>query len=157
MPVDQTLNQLRDLHLPPPISFWPLANGWYLVFFLGLLILSVVLYIALKRHQRLKPKRYALAQLKFIEEAYHSEQWTASKACQEISKLVRRVAIAYGQRSQVANLSGAGWIDYLSTSDPRWKEEPFRRLMEWGPYTRTLNSLPASFFILVKEWIDHYV
>ena len=42
----QELEQLRDIHLPAAISFWPMATGFYLILLLLLLagLFGLVLY-----------------------------------------------------------------------------------------------------------------
>ena len=43
------LAQLRDIHLPEPIGWWPPAPGWWL---LALVFLSALIYVALWWRQR---------------------------------------------------------------------------------------------------------
>src|SRR5690606_15972259 len=45
-----TLDQLRDMHLPPPPGWWPPAPGWWLTG--GLLLLLVALGVAAWRRHR---------------------------------------------------------------------------------------------------------
>ena len=33
------LDQLRDIHLPEPISWWPLAPGWWLLIIIALALM----------------------------------------------------------------------------------------------------------------------
>ena len=48
----QLLEQLRDVHLPEPVSWWPLAPGYWIVLALVVVVLGMLAYWL--RHQ---PKR----------------------------------------------------------------------------------------------------
>ena len=68
------LKDLRDLHMPDPISWWPPAFGWWMV--MGLLIIGGSLIIwAWVYRQRTRPRRLALAQLNDVKLQYaaHSD------------------------------------------------------------------------------------
>lgn len=55
---DEVLSQLRDVHLPEAPSWWPLALGYWLVFFLlALLIVLLVLLYRRKAPSRLIKKQ----------------------------------------------------------------------------------------------------
>ena len=51
----QLLNELRDIRLPEPVSWWPPAPGWWL---LSLVVLGVLIFITIKLHRRWKSNRY---------------------------------------------------------------------------------------------------
>ena len=56
------LSQLRDIHLPPPVSWWPLAPGWWLL--LGtLLLLTAIAFWLWRRRRRSNWRREALREL----------------------------------------------------------------------------------------------
>ena len=57
-----SLAQLRDIHMPTLIAWWPLAIGWWVVAGLILLILVSVIYYNWRRQQQ-KPLRHVLAML----------------------------------------------------------------------------------------------
>ena len=46
---EPALAQLRDIHLPEPIGWWPLAPGWYLLGFF-VLSLAVILAYTIRRY-----------------------------------------------------------------------------------------------------------
>ncbi|MCA9451888.1 MAG: DUF4381 domain-containing protein, partial [Nitrospira sp.] len=46
------LQGLRDVHLPPPISLWPPAPGWWIT--LGLVMMGVILCLWILRNRRRK-------------------------------------------------------------------------------------------------------
>lgn len=52
------LAQLRDIHLPEPIGWWPLAIGWYILIALALFLASIIAHWLYKKH------RHALAKNK---------------------------------------------------------------------------------------------
>ena len=62
------LTNLRDIHLPDPVSWWPPAPGWWL---LSLLIIAAVCYLGvqtIRRYKRRLYRRQAMAELKQIEQ-----------------------------------------------------------------------------------------
>ena len=61
---------LRDLHLPEPINWWPLAPGWWLVIALVLFALGWLLWQAWRKYQFHAPRRYAIRELATLESEY---------------------------------------------------------------------------------------
>lgn len=89
------LDQLKDLHLPPPPGWWPPAPGWWLV---ALLIVSLVVAGALvwrKRRRANLYRRLALAELQEI--AAHSDN---PQFLPDLIALLRRTARAANSASE---------------------------------------------------------
>lgn len=105
------LANLRDIHLPEAVSFWPLGPGYYAL--LGLLIIVLLLILKRKQHQnRTAPKREALLALLKIENDYH-EGATSKHTATELNHLLKRVALVYHPRADVASLHSGAWVDFL--------------------------------------------
>lgn len=45
------LAQLKDIHLPTPIGWWPLAPGWYILMGLILFLVIIFAYGVYKRYR----------------------------------------------------------------------------------------------------------
>lgn len=107
------LAQLKDVHLPDSIGWWPLAPGWYLLMFV---ILTLVLIAALWIHKKrlyAKPKNQAIALLNTYKMEYEKEQ-NSQLTSSRISELLRRVALVYFPRAEVASLHGTDWLNFLN-------------------------------------------
>ena len=101
------LDQLRDIHLPDPISWWPPAPGWWLL--LGLLVIFTLLgWLAYRWYCRGAIKRAALTELERISNHYKEQA-----LLQQLSQLLRRVALATHPRQQVAGLQNQAWLEFL--------------------------------------------
>lgn len=107
------LVQLKDIHLPTPVGWWPPAPGWVLIsagiFFLAM----AIVYFTLKKHRNAMPKKKALILLKNYQQIYEREG-NAALVSAGISELLRRVALAYFPREQVASLKGREWLKFLN-------------------------------------------
>jgi len=106
----QALSDLRDIHLPGAISFWPLAPGWWLILG-GLLALALSVHLYLRARRR-SLKRAAVRELDGIETSYRSSGDVARLAL-SLATLLRRVAIARFPRRDVASLHGCDWSRFL--------------------------------------------
>lgn len=113
MPVDTPL-PLRDIHLPGAIAWWPPALGWWLVagLLLGLVLLLTGLY---RRYQSRRLQREALRALVDIENKYAQEK-NQQGLVRSLSIWLRRVSISRYPATNVAGLTGHGWLQFLDKS-----------------------------------------
>ncbi|MDX8412461.1 MAG: DUF4381 domain-containing protein [Mariprofundales bacterium] len=114
-PTSNPLAQLRDIHLPDSVSWWPPAPGWWLLL-CGVALLIAAAWWLMRRHQRGRWQRDALVQLQQELEQLrldyqHSNDGTAT--CATLSALMRRVAIARFPASSVAGTHGEAWLKFL--------------------------------------------
>jgi hypothetical protein len=127
---------LRDIQGLDPISWWPLAIGWWIaigLFFALILSLAIFKFIQLRKHRRWEYQ--LLTQLDQLDEAITPEN--SQKTARELAEMMRRIALERYSRQQCANLQGSRWLDWLSEKDPahyNWSqssialiEAPFRQ------------------------------
>lgn len=108
---------LRDLHLPPPVDWWPLAPGWWFVIALLALGLAWLIRLAWRKRQFLAPRRHAVRSLAAIEADYLRHQDPVLLA-RQASELLRRTMLAYAPRHEVAGLTGEAWLSWLDRGLP---------------------------------------
>src|SRR5690606_20856396 len=80
---------LRDLHLPDPVGWWPLAPGWWILLALVLVALLLAWRVLHLRRRRNAARRLALAELARLEAAYAADRDLARLAS-ALSQLLRR-------------------------------------------------------------------
>ena len=108
---------LRDLHLPEPVGWWPLAPGWWGVIVIAGVVLAYVLWRLYLRWRANAPRRYAMRELARIEAEYlvHRNPVTLGK---QVSELLRRGMLAYAPREEIAGLTGEQWLAWLDRGMP---------------------------------------
>lgn len=109
------LAQLKDIHLPEPIHWWPLAPGWYVVLAVIVLFSLVVIGYISKRKRYALPKKQALALLNTYKKEYEISS-NAPLISSQIAELLKRVALVYFPRVQVAGMTGAEWLAFLNNT-----------------------------------------
>ncbi len=107
------LAQLRDIHLPDPVAFWPLAPGWWAVVFA--LLATAVLIAFIERRRQRSARRAALGEVARLEAGYSATRDTCALAS-GLSALLRRISLLAGERVQVASLHGAARARALESS-----------------------------------------
>ncbi len=147
------LQELRDIHLPEPISWWPPAFGWWMMIVALIIVVGLILWANAYR-QRTRPRRVALAQLKQVKQQYavdSDDQW----AIVQISDLLRRYALAVFSRSQVAGLSGQAWLNFLDTTGATNQfSAGLGQSLRSGPYQAHGLTSAADLLPLVERWIQ---
>jgi len=108
---------LRDLHLPDPVGWWPLAPGWWFLIVLAMAGLGWLLLKAWRRHQFNAPRRYAIRSLARVEAEYLTHRNPVLLG-QQLSELLRRGMLAYAPRHEVAGLTGESWLAWLDCGLP---------------------------------------
>ena len=147
---------LRDIHLPPPVSWWPLAVGWWIVLVLVLSVIGFCVWLYLRRRRR----RLSAAYLAKIElsglRARYLQHEDVRLLASEISVLLRRMSISAYPREESASLTGERWLQHLDRPLP---EKPFSsgpgRILIEAPYRRHSRIDEIDPLIkLCETWID---
>lgn len=110
----QTLN-LRDIHLPEAISWWPLAPGWWLLA-AALLLTLVFIFIARKIYLGRQLRRDITAELEAIKQQYQQTQ-NKSQLAKSLSILIRRASITFYPSKNIAGLTGEDWLLLLDQTN----------------------------------------
>lgn len=109
------LENLRDIHMPAPISAWPPGPGWIFLLVIFTLIATVTCIIILKNYKVWQTRKHALHLLKKYKKQY-PKIINSQRACSLVNELLKKTAFYYYPRTKIASLSGADWIKFLNVS-----------------------------------------
>lgn len=148
-----SLQQLRDVHLPADPSWWPPALGWWLMAIATIVLIYLGIRTALSWWRKGAPLRYAKKLHAANMTAFAAGDITATQFTQRSNELLKRLlAVAY-QRQELTSLSGDAWLNALdeiaqapvfstgsgrSLGDERFKPEPAINADELGAHISTL-------------------
>ncbi len=153
------LEKLHEILMPEPVSWVPQTIGWYAVFGLILFGIGWWVYGRLRRFRENQYRRLALDELAVIEQELQRPEKRA-KVLTEIPVLLKGTALSAFPRSEVAALSGGGWLAFLDNTmgGKNFTEGEGRLLPElaYGP-VRRIEQLPAEqigkLLQIVRKWI----
>lgn len=145
---------LRDIHLPPAISWWPPAPGWWLML-LVLILLAAAIFTLRQQRRRRHFRRLALYQLAELERQY-GEQADVRQLLQGLSRLLRQTSLLHFPQNNCAGLVGEAWLSFL---DQRLGENSFSqgvgRLLAEGPYLPQIEEVDTEALLsLCRNWIQ---
>jgi hypothetical protein len=155
--VDYEQLPLRDLHLPDPISWWPPAIGWWLV--AGMIILlAIVGWLVAWFLRKRRMRRNAIAEVRRVA-ALYQESGDPLEYVRRLSVVLRRIAISFHPREEVAGLSGEAWLDFLdrgvqgTRQHGGFSDGPGRTLIE-APYNPHCEVDVSRLDALCREWVN---
>lgn len=148
--------QLRDIHLPEAVGWWPPAPGWWIV---AMALLAVVFALVVLIRRRAAWRRSAVfvarGELDNLKAAWN-EHRDAHRLITEVSIWLRRVSMSLRSRQQVASLTGAQWWRYLDelAGTPVFGPDGGKLIGE-APYRATAVTDDAQRALtLCDRWLD---
>lgn len=149
------LAQLRDIHTPSPVDWWPPAPGWWLLLLLALLLLATLCVWCLRHYRARAYRRAARSELQAL---YLQWQQLGDDQAylQAANGILKRTAIAAFADANVQALSGARWCEFL---DQHWRK-PVVTGFQQGPLTSAIYSETAencdiaALHALAERWIQ---
>lgn len=146
------LAQLKDIHLPSPIGWWPLAPGWWVLILLVCMGVAGLVWLAFRQYLGGRAKRQALRLLADYWREYEKNK-DNQLAAARVAELLRRVALVYYPRRQVARLTGESWLLFLNQSAKDLDFHAVSQLLLEQPYQKkNLGSL-KPLFTRTQSWI----
>ncbi len=146
---------LRDIHLPDPVSWWPLAPGWWILLLSTIVTGSMIVYfIRRRRSQRSSAVYLAKQELDRIKNEFVLNQ-DKSILVKELSELIRRLSISVFKRDETASLTGQDWLEFLDqdTENKLFSNGTGRILIE-APYQARPDFDSTELLHLISEWIE---
>lgn len=146
---------LRDIHLPPPPSWWPPAPGWWIVTALILVAIAWTTRWAIRRRRVRQWQRAIRAEIDAIAVS-HAAQPDSTKVATDVSQLLRRASLLIDKRA--ATLSGEQWLAFLDEQVPEGQgtggfvDGPGRVLID-APYRRTSTVDTPALIALTRRWL----
>jgi len=143
-----SLALMHDIIVPPAISFWPLAPGWYA---LALILLAYVLHLALKSWTKYGENAY---RREALDELSLTEEGTAEM--KRLLTLMKRVALQHFGRKNVAALSDTSWWEFVEQHSRVKVESELRLLSQKVLYSsdvQVTTEALAKMREVTKIWI----
>jgi len=156
------LQALHDVAVPGPINWVPQTAGWYVA---SVLLLAGLALLAVRIFRRRQANRYRGAALNELDRIRGLARHPASRtsALLELPVLVKRTALSFRERSEVAALTGEEWLGFLdgTYSGDAFTRGPGRLLADLPyrdeAYTGTLDEAEIeALFDLVGRWISRH-
>ncbi|QFU22138.1 DUF4381 domain-containing protein [Shewanella eurypsychrophilus] len=142
------LNSMHDIQTPDVITSMPIAMGYWLV--LAIVSIAIIFFVVKLRKEWLKRavKREVLAQLN----ALAVTQDNATEISVQINSLIKRAAMSYLSREQIAGLQGGAWYLWMDrqvkSPSPRLTTLLDRRYQRAGLNLEEANELKT----LAENW-----
>ncbi|MFO7605830.1 MAG: DUF4381 domain-containing protein [Desulfurivibrionaceae bacterium] len=149
------LAQLRDIHLPEPVGWWPPAPGWWLLGIMVLVLAAVAARYLVRYISRGRFRREARRELSNL--AGNLAGMDDRQLVEQLNTLLRRVAIrAYG-RETVSPLVGGRWLEFLNRKGDtdRFTAGPGRVLGD-GHYRPEIKADAERLVPLVEKWLRRH-
>ncbi|MCC6202208.1 MAG: DUF4381 domain-containing protein [Gammaproteobacteria bacterium] len=143
--------QLRDLHAPDPVSWWPPAPGWWLVAAVVLTLLALALPYLGRGWRRRRLRRAIRAELEALHRARSDED--VIHYLLAANQLLRRVALSLASRDGVAALHGTAWVDRLDALGAVPLPAAVRQALAEDCYRGRTDVTITSVHAALRRWV----
>ena len=140
-------DDMHDIVVSDPISWWPLAPGWYVLI---LVLAMAVIWFGVTTFKQWKKNSYRREALRELRDISPTE----------LPALIKRVALSAWSREEVATLSGDAWLQFLDRSGntTEFTQGAGKLLLDisYNPHSQINNNSPEyqQLLNLVRRWIQ---
>lgn len=139
-----SLDVLRDIVVPPPVPWWPLAPGWWVLLMATVLIGALLGRRALRRRRSNAYRRAALSQLR------------DAGSTGDVNTILKRAALAAFPRAGVARLTGPDWSRWLLETGGADLDAEVAETLAVGPFHREHRADLAAVKDFARRWIRRH-
>jgi len=144
------LVQLKDIHNPASIPFWPLAPGWYFLVGIVVVLCAIGSYAFYRYRKFFFVSNFVLMRLQQLRN--EAERHPGGKIIRELSVLLRRVALIKYSRYKVAGLQGDAWLEFLDkAANTTLFVNGVGRVLATAPYQKNPVVNYSELFDLVEK------
>lgn len=155
-----SIEQLRQLPLPAPVSYWPQTWGWLVLLAAVLALAGWAAWRIARRRRRNRYRREGLRMLEALRRETQSDP-LAARALPELLKRVGLSSVAETDRARVGALQGAEWVAFMDDGMAVFPPDAgvlLRALAYAPPHTlRAIDpALVRNLFIASRQWMERH-
>ncbi|TWT43525.1 hypothetical protein KOR42_44660 [Thalassoglobus neptunius] len=139
-----SLSNLQDIVLQEPVSWWPLAPGWWVVLGICAIGLAVWTFRIVRRWKANAYRREAIA---LIEDA---------RTVADVANVMKRTSLSAYPRQDVAKLSGTKWCDWLNQTGQLEMKSAVRRTLTEALYSGDATDGLAELKSFATDWTKRH-
>lgn len=148
----QLLAQLREIHAPPPLSWWPPAPGWWLSALVLILVVAAIVWLV-KQRRAMAMHVAALRRLDEIDRNFR-RSGDGAQLAQAVSILLRRFAVNTFPSRDIGGLHGERWLEFLdSTGGNGDFGKRLRESLLEAPYRRDAQVDGDALLTTARRWL----
>ena len=145
---NNVLSQLKDIQTPEPVTWWPLAWGWWLIIVLTLVAIYGVIQLLIKRIENNKAKKQAIKMLKHIQNEPHPHKTVIA-----INDILKRVMLVYITRENIASMNSKQWLDSLNSLTEAHKIPTRFSQLAYQPKCSAKDA--DEYFTAAENWLKN--
>ncbi len=136
-----SLDNLREIILPPQVPWWPPAAGWWVLFALLTVVAVIAAFRAWRRWRVAAYRRAALREL------------AAAANASAIAEILKRTALVAYPRTEVASLSGSAWLSWLAQTGGRQVPATVTEALTKGVFAQHDAASVGEVAAFAADWI----
>ena len=154
------LAELRDIHLPDAISWWPPAPGWWI---LALVIILLVSFAIVRQVRNYLHNRYRTEAVLVLDAAWQQFQRDHNTQAYlwQLTELLKRTALTAYPDVPVSGLQGQQWLKFLDSThreaSAQFQHGVGTQLLTL-PYQQLHGAADVlSLHRLCRQWLQHHL
>lgn len=144
--------QLRDVHLPEAISWWPLAWGWWVILIVLFLVIATSLLAAYRKRAK---NRYRSLAMTALETAYGN--WTKNQNSKtylhQVNDVLKRCVLHVSESARLTTYTGPAWVEELN----KWGKKPLSEKTQNALGVECYQANPPSDINALHRELMHWL
>lgn len=156
-----SLANLNDIVMPPALGWWPLADGWYVLAGIIIILLAWYIFRSVRKWNANAYRRAALLELQSLTESMRDLSNRAF-SLRQLPSLLKRTALSVYPRENVAGLTGEEWFRFLNSKmgKPAFTPNTFDTLVQVSYSTGDLGDISDdgvnALVDACRSWLKHH-
>ena len=147
--------QLRDIHMPEAVSWWPPAPGWWVLSFT---VIALVISLIIRGQRNAKRNTFRVTALFETQEAL--TLWNKNKNTSDylhtVNAVLKRIVLQNNSSNNIANQSGINWVESLNQISNQALSEKTMQALGVACYQTNPNIDVTHVQQQIIAWIESY-
>ena len=153
--VQALTEQLRDVHLPDAISWWPLAWGWWVLLVIVLCAVSVLVWQIKRSINKNRYRGLAITELESVIAQWREDD-NSIAYLQSANSVLKRAVLHTSQDSSLTTTSGKTWVGLLHQWSPKALSEVSQNALAYECYQPSCDTDINSVHTELVRWLKKH-